>query len=131
MTWNTNRSQRLPKDWAQRRAHIINRAHGQCEAHLHNGTRCTAPGTDVDHITHGDNHDLTNLQLLCTWHHKQKTRTEAATELTKDDVKNWTRTSRLTLTDTHPQTLNLATANLLARQLIDGREKRDNAHEPR
>ena len=47
-------------------------------------------------------------------------------ELTKDDVKNWTRTHRLTLTDTQPQTLNLATANLLARQLIDGREKRDN-----
>ena len=47
-------------------------------------------------------------------------------ELTKDDLKNWTRTHRLTLTDTHPQTLNLATANLLARQLIDGREKRDN-----
>lgn len=47
-------------------------------------------------------------------------------ELTKDDVKNWTRTRRLTLTDTHPQTLNLAAANLLAQQLIDGREKRDN-----
>lgn len=58
---------------------------------------------------------VTVTQFLAAW-----------PELTKDDIKNWTRTRRITLTDTHPQTLHLATANLLARQLIDGREKRDN-----
>lgn len=47
-------------------------------------------------------------------------------ELTKDDIKNWTRTGRLALTNSHPQTLNLAAANMLAQRLIDGREKRDN-----
>lgn len=45
-------------------------------------------------------------------------------ELTKDDIKNWTRTGRLALTNSHPQTLNLAVANLLARRLVEGREKR-------
>lgn len=45
--------------------------------------------------------------------------------LTKDDIKNWTRTRRLILLDTRPRTLNLATANILARRLMEGREKRD------
>lgn len=45
-------------------------------------------------------------------------------ELTKNDVKNWTRTRRLILSDTRPRTFNLATANLLAKQLILGREQR-------
>lgn len=45
--------------------------------------------------------------------------------LSKDDVHNWTRTGRLTLTDSRPQTLSLATANLLARRLMEGREKRN------
>ena len=53
---------------------------------------------------------VTISQFLNTW-----------PELTKDDIKNWTRTGRLTLSDTTPRTLNLATANLLARGLISKR----------
>lgn len=56
---------------------------------------------------------VTVAQFLAAW-----------PELTKDDIKNWTRTRRLALTDSHPQTLNLAAANLLARRLVEGREKR-------
>jgi 5-methylcytosine-specific restriction protein A len=43
--------------------------------------RCTYPGKDVDHIINlasGGTDDLSNLQLLCDWHHKQKTAKEAA-----------------------------------------------------
>lgn len=40
------------------------------------GSRCGDRGTDVDHIIPGDDHDLGNLQLLCRWHHKQKTARE-------------------------------------------------------
>lgn len=43
--------------------------------------RCTYPGKDVDHIVNlksGGTDDITNLQLLCDWHHKQKTAKEAA-----------------------------------------------------
>lgn len=48
-------------------------------------------------------------------------------ELTKDDLKNWTRTGRLALTDTHPQTLNLAAANTLAARLVETRRARDSS----
>lgn len=64
--------------------------------------------TITDPIIH-----VTVAQFLAAW-----------PELTKDDVKNWTRTGRLALASTHPQTLNLATANILAKQLILGREQR-------
>ena len=79
MPWeNSTRAGRLPHNWKQIRQTVIARAEGQCEAILSTGTRCTEPGRDVDHIQRGDNHDLTNLQLLCTWHHTRKTGREAA-----------------------------------------------------
>ncbi|WP_276670267.1 hypothetical protein [Schaalia cardiffensis] len=48
---------------------------------------------------------------------------QAWPELTKDDVKNWTRTHRLALTNTHPRTLNLAAGNILAKRLACKRAK--------
>ncbi|MFH9735087.1 HNH endonuclease signature motif containing protein [Streptomyces sp. NPDC017260] len=80
MAWETsNRRERLPANWERLRARAIRRAGGRCEgALLDTGQRCEAKGTDVDHITPGDNHDLSNLQLLCRWHHTQKTQQEAA-----------------------------------------------------
>lgn len=88
MTWDTDRSQRLPDNWETIRQHVKARAHGRCQARLHNGTQCTAKGTDCDHIQHGDNHNLDNLQWLCRWHHKQKTRQEAQQELAIMQRKN-------------------------------------------
>lgn len=77
--WHTSdRSSRLPSDWRKRRDIVSNRAGGQCEHILDNGTRCTSPGTECDHITRGDDHDLTNLAWLCSLHHRQKTQREAA-----------------------------------------------------
>lgn len=77
MTWETsNRRSRLPRDWEARRRIVIARDNGRCQAAI-GGVQCTAEGTEVDHITAGDNHDLTNLQLLCKECHAWKTRGEA------------------------------------------------------
>ena len=45
------------------------------------GASCPSDGTEVDHIVPGDNHDLTNLQLLCKACHAWKTRGEATAGL--------------------------------------------------
>lgn len=77
MAWSTSdRAQRLPPDWWRIRAQVKARARGQCEWVLDNGTRCTQPGTDADHVARGDAHHLANLQWLCHPHHKVKTAAE-------------------------------------------------------
>jgi 5-methylcytosine-specific restriction endonuclease McrA len=46
---------------------------------LADGSRCGEPGTEVDHIIPmADDHSLEALQLLCTYHHGQKTGREAS-----------------------------------------------------
>jgi hypothetical protein len=58
MPWYTsNRRDRLPSDWLRRRAPVLAR-------------------DSFDHIEHGDNHDLSNLQALCRWHHSRKSSAE-------------------------------------------------------
>lgn len=42
------------------------------------GEPCEVPATDVDHIEPGDNHDLSNLQALCGFHHHKKNGQETA-----------------------------------------------------
>lgn len=76
--YSSDRASRLPRDWKQRRELVAVRAGYQCEARLVDGSRCPAVGTDCDHIVSGDNHDLGNLQWLCSWHHKRKTSLEAS-----------------------------------------------------
>lgn len=71
-----SRKERLPIIWPKLRNQVRKRAGHQCEAILADGTRCREPGTDVDHIVRGDNHDISNLQLLCSFHHKLKTAAE-------------------------------------------------------
>ena len=73
---NSNRRDRLPSDWKQLREKVISRAAHRCETKMKDGTRCTDKGTDVDHIVAGDDHSLTNLQLLCKWHHGKKSSRE-------------------------------------------------------
>jgi len=75
--WSGARRLRLPADWEERRATVRDRAGGRCQATMRDGTRCVEPGTDCDHIVRGDNHDLANLQWLCSWHHNKKTAQEA------------------------------------------------------
>ena len=48
----------------------------RCVALLADGERCTEPASDVDHIIPSDDHSLTNLQALCSWHHVRKTARE-------------------------------------------------------
>lgn len=40
--------------------------------------RCSAVGTDCDHVIRGDDHSLTNLEWLCARHHSIKTAAEGA-----------------------------------------------------
>lgn len=85
--WDTSPHRKDPPYWAQLKAAVKSRALGLCE-HITEGDlldpqpkRCVYPGADVDHIkplSHGGTDDLSNLQLLCLWHHKQKTAKEAA-----------------------------------------------------
>ena len=77
MAWHTSdRRARLPDDWHATRARVRKRA--RCECVLEGGTRCPSPGTDCDHVTHGDDHSLGNLQWLCYPHHKIKTQQDNA-----------------------------------------------------
>jgi 5-methylcytosine-specific restriction protein A len=73
----STRKQRLPRDWGERRAAVRDRAGGRCQGTMRDGTRCVELGADCDHIVHGDNHALSNLQWLCSWHHDKKTAREA------------------------------------------------------
>lgn len=107
MPWESSRRRKDPKGWAAIRREVIARAQGQCEhitpLDLPHPpfrfdpldpspkktpptltppptSRCPYLGRDVDHIVNlaeGGTDTPTNLQLLCEWHHKQKTQAEA------------------------------------------------------
>lgn len=78
MAWETSdRRARLPSDWPKLVAQVKKRDGGRCTWKLPSGARCPRVGTDVDHRVPGDNHDLRNLQLLCSHHHGKKTAREA------------------------------------------------------
>lgn len=80
MAWQgSTRASRLPTDWPARRQRVRMRAGDICE-HVdpETGQRCTAVGSECDHVIPGDDHDETNLQWLCTAHHAEKTRRESA-----------------------------------------------------
>ena len=77
MVWTGERKLRLPPDWGRRRRLVIIRDKGMCQYQRSDGRKCGSKGTEVDHLEPGDNHDLSNLRLLCSWHHKRKTQREA------------------------------------------------------
>lgn len=80
MPWESDgssaRKLRLPDDWGQRRAVVLERCGGRCEIVKANGRRCWDPATEVDHVSAGDDHSLANLQGICTWHHRRKSSRE-------------------------------------------------------
>ncbi|OZV74781.1 HNH endonuclease [Micromonospora echinospora] len=79
MTWEgSDRRARLPHDWALRRLRALRRDGYRCRQVFSTGERCGAPGSEVDHVVRGDNHDLSNLQTLCSYCHGVKTAAEAA-----------------------------------------------------
>lgn len=74
MSWDTSdRRDRLPANWPTLVARVKRRAHGRCEDKAH-AQGCDGRGRDVDHIQQGDDHSLTNLQLLSHACHARKTR---------------------------------------------------------
>lgn len=78
MAWETSdRGSRLPPDWKQRVNAVWKRDGGQCTWRLPSGKRCPRKGADVDHRENDDNHDLSNLRLLCRHHHDKKTARES------------------------------------------------------
>ena len=78
MAWETSdRRSRLPANWSALVKQVKVRDGGQCTWRLPRGKRCPRPGTDVDHRVNDDNHDLSNLRLLCKHHHDKKTAREA------------------------------------------------------
>ena len=77
MAWEgSDRRGRLPGNWNSLKALAKKRAGYRCQ-HSIDGIRCTnTTELEVDHIVAGDNHSLSNLQVLCTPHHKAKTQRE-------------------------------------------------------
>lgn len=67
----SRRKDTLPPQWAAIRRQVIERDRGRCRW-IENSKRCPAPGTDVDHIGDRDNHELSNLRLLCAAHHARR-----------------------------------------------------------
>ena len=68
-------NRKYPHTWQATRQHVINRAGGLCQA----AEGCLIAGTEVDHIVPravGGSDTAENLQLLCQWHHRQKTNAE-------------------------------------------------------
>jgi 5-methylcytosine-specific restriction endonuclease McrA len=79
MAWEgSTRRQRLPADWPTIRATVLARDGYRC-THIHQGKPCGWRATDVDHIINNDDHSLTNLHALCSWHHARKTAHEGNT----------------------------------------------------
>jgi 5-methylcytosine-specific restriction protein A len=69
----SQRKTELPADWESRiRPAIIARDSGRCRW-IEGGKRCPAKGTDVDHVGDKHDHSLSNLRLLCGFHHKKRT----------------------------------------------------------
>ena len=78
MSWNgSDRRQRLPGNWNMIRSSVLRRDGYRCQAG-EPGDRCERRATDVDHITRGDDHDLSNLQALCKYHHGKKSAQEGS-----------------------------------------------------
>lgn len=76
MAWDTSdRSSRLPRNWATIRTHILDRDGWLCQLRYEG---CTRVASEVDHIIAGDNHHPTNLQAACTRCHARKSATEGA-----------------------------------------------------
>lgn len=84
----SDRKLRLPPEWHKLRAQVKKRANGgpvtkgqpvQCEVIDERGARCAEVGTDCDHVTAGDDHDMVNLAWICSLHHRAKSSREGGT----------------------------------------------------
>lgn len=74
----SDRRSRLPDDWPLRRIRVLRRDGYRCQHRDSAGVKCGEPANQVDHIVRGDNHDESNLQALCRFHHARKSSAEGA-----------------------------------------------------
>lgn len=73
----STRKERLPSDWQERRRQVMLRDRRRCQwRDVPGGQICGLQGNQVDHIVRGDNHELSNLQVLCEPHHRIKSARE-------------------------------------------------------
>lgn len=73
--WATSdRAARLPADWPQIRADVLERDGYRCKIRWDEG--CEAVADEVDHINRGDDHRRENLQAACGWCHGKKSSAE-------------------------------------------------------
>lgn len=73
MAWEgSTRKETLPPDWERRRQAVFARDGNRCVIIKQNGKRCWDAATDCDHIGDRDNHELSNLRSLCSWHHARR-----------------------------------------------------------
>ena len=59
----------MPNNWSAIRAKVLRRDGRICQS-------CGDAATEVDHVEAGDDHDLSNLQALCTPCHRAKSARE-------------------------------------------------------
>lgn len=70
----STRRLRLPSNWNSLRTKVLRRDNYRCQY-----PDCSLTARDIDHIEPNDNHNLSNLQSLCSYHHKLKTSLEGNT----------------------------------------------------
>lgn len=73
----SGRKLRLPANWEALRLAILQRDKYTCHHVMEtSGLLCGRAANQVDHIQRGDNHDPSNLQALCPYHHGVKSGSE-------------------------------------------------------
>lgn len=81
-TFDPSSGECLPSGWESIRKEIWQRDSGLCQKIRYDtGLPCLAEGEAVDHInprSQGGSHRRENLQVLCHFHHAQKTARESA-----------------------------------------------------
>ncbi|WP_432034593.1 HNH endonuclease, partial [Streptomyces antibioticus] len=65
-----------PRGWKALRAQVLERDGHQC-TWIEDGQRCTAQGTDADHIADPQDHTPANLRTLCAYHHRKRSAIQA------------------------------------------------------
>lgn len=78
LSWNSsNRLSELPPNWPALRKAVLKRDGNRCQLQYQD---CTVRATEVDHRLPGDDHDLSNLQAVCTACHSIKSSQEGIRE---------------------------------------------------
>jgi 5-methylcytosine-specific restriction protein A len=79
MAWEgSDRRDHLPPDWEKRRQRRFRLDEYRCTWTNVYDERCDGPAEECDHIGKRDDHRLSKLRSLCSYHHGQKSGREGA-----------------------------------------------------